>query len=101
METFVKLRNPMGSHEEMAVARVDGLRPGFLLNRGSKVQFQVSRADPNPPEFFELGVMVSVEREDGFFPWVGFIDDRDLSLGSPVATITASDHALAIFEMAR
>lgn len=98
MEVIVHAREPYPPHSTIAITKVDRLSYGFMLGRVGQASFAISRADPNVPQAFKLGNLISLERSDDLLLWVGFISERVLADGSAVVPIMAKDHAGALFE---
>jgi hypothetical protein len=96
-----KFRNPFPPHQELSSLRVEGLRYSFMLNRAGQANFEISRDATDSPGLIQLGMMVSLERTDGFLPWVGYVTERVLTVKDATIRFTAQDHAGAIFAKGR
>ena len=49
---------------------------------------------------FQFGAMVSIERDDGLFPWVGMVTRRTFQAGAPTIQFELKDHAGGLFARA-
>lgn len=99
----VRIRNPFPPHEAYLSLDPVDLAYGFLLCRKQTGSFKISRADPNLvnySQYVAVGAMVSIERSDGYWPWVGFITDIDDSPNSAYVSVVLSDHTF-LLEQAR
>lgn len=100
----VKFRRPFQPFESWAqlqIADNPALSYGFVLGSASRAQFSISRNDVNAAYLLEAGPMVSIERGDGYLPWIGFITQRRIKAGESTVQYTATDHFGAILAQAR
>ena len=101
-QPVVKLRDPFPPHRELGVVDVGELKYGFAIGESTQVKFHVSRADPNAPEHFQEGTMISIERAtDNAHLWVGFISEAIDDLDGPVSVITCTDIFGSLFATGR
>lgn len=100
---LIQLRKPFPPHQVVGdpLLADSSFRYGFNFMESSAIGFKVSRATATSAHLFRRGMMVSIERDDGLFPWAGFITHRKLSLADPTATIICSDYRSAIYARAR
>ena len=100
---IIKIRAPQRPHTELMTIRPSTVKYGFVLLRPNTASFSINRNDPVFPELAELlfiGSSVSIERDDGLYPWAGFITRRTASTESPVVLFEMKDHAGALLERA-
>lgn len=99
----VRFRNPFPPHEAWLDIDAIDLRYGFLLCRKQTASFSISRSDPNLTMFRNLigvGLMASIERDDGKWPWVGYVTDFDDDPSEPHAQLVLTDYTF-LLEQAR
>lgn len=105
MSVRLHIRNPWRPHQTLLqTALPPGLRYGFILGEPSSFTLEISRGDPHvadQPYAFRFGAMVSLERDDGLLPWVGYITESDESSKNPTARFTCQDHAGALFAISK
>lgn len=100
-DVAVWLRDPYPPHARRAMFLPGPMSYGWVLGGTTKTTIAVSRADIHVAETYAHGMMVSIERSDGFLPWHGFITFRDLDDASPVSMLVAEDHRSALLAQAR
>lgn len=101
--TVVKFREPRPPHGALLTLLVPAVRYGFKLRRQQTASFLLSRSDPNLTDFRDLMLpeepaMVTIERPDGYLPWVGFVSGFDASQADPHVTFLLADHAWRLSE---
>ena len=97
----VHLRDPLPPHRVLGVVDPADLLYGFMVNDGTAIRFQASRADPNAAAMFALGNMITIERVDSLHLWLGFITTARHDLESALTTLTCQDLHGSLFERAR
>ena len=101
MISSVLFRNPFSPHEGRAFVKVQNVSYGRLLMRPSTASFQVKVGDANLEDLeYQFGALVSIERDDGLFPWTGMVTKRTYTTGSTTIQFEAKDHAGALFARA-
>ena len=102
MIPIIVWRNPFPPHEVLAESSpAPGTRYGFMLSDVGLASFSIPRSDPNTTGVMTTGAMVSIERDDGLFPWVGYVTNRTLNLAGGAVQFTAEDHAGSLFAIGR
>ena len=97
----VLFRNPFPPHEGRAIVDVQAVSYGRLLMRPSTASFQVRVGNAALDDLeYQFGALISIERDDGLFPWVGMVTKRQYVTGSPMIQFEAKDHAGALFARA-
>ena len=102
----VRFHNPFPPHQIIAQTRaVEGsLSYGWVLGQPAEAHFRISRGDvlvTEQPEVFASFPMVTLERDDGFLPWVGFMGPMNGRLSDPVMGFTAYCHGRTLFAEGR
>jgi len=96
-----KFRSPLPPHQVLGESRVKNLRYGFSVDRQAQASFEISRNDSNAATTLRSGMMLTLERGDGYLPWAGFITRRSPSLKNPIVPFLAKDHYGALFTKGR
>lgn len=100
--TVVRFRRPEPPHDVLLESFIAGMRYGFAVRRDGKASFMLPRSDPNATKFAYLMTqsdrppMVTIERPDGYIPWVGFVDEIREPFGDPFITYFLQDHTLRL-----
>ena len=97
----VTFRDPFPPHCALAVVEATNIKYGRLLMAPSTASFEVRINDialATVP--FQFGAMVSIERDDGLFPWVGMVTRRTFQAGAPTIQFELKDHAGGLFARA-
>lgn len=96
--TVVKFRDPRPPHGEQLIELVADVQYGFKVRKTGTCAFQVARSSPNLRKFLESMIptepaMVTIERRDGYLPWVGFVTQYDAALADAEGLIQGADHS--------
>lgn len=98
---MIKFRENAPPYGAVCAVFPSALRYGFKLRREQIASFSVPRSDPNLPDIWRLlqlssvdrPPMVTVERPDQAFPFVGFVQRVEMPADDPAITFTLADHA--------
>lgn len=99
--TLLKVRNWASPNEAWLTVLISGLEYGFGLGEGSQSRFIVSSADANLVGAFPFGALVTLERKDGRWPWVGYITQARHAAGGSHSSYQVSDLYNALLAQAR
>jgi len=103
-KTSVHIRSPWPPHARLAQVAVKDLSYSFMLMESGTASFELPTSDPNLADYahlFQVGMMISIERNDGLMPWVGWLSAEDGVSGGGAAAFDAEDHIGVLFEKAR
>lgn len=96
--TIVRFRDPRPPHGAVLTVIAPAIKYAFKVRKTGTASFFIARSDPNiisslasiianePP-------MVTIERPDGYMPWVGFVTQYDAAQKDPYATFLCADHS--------
>jgi len=97
----VTFRDPFPPHSAIAVVEAQNIKYGRLLMAPSTASFDVRINDSGLVTLsHQFGAMVSIERDDGLFPWVGMVTKRVFSVGASTIQFELKDHAAGLFARA-
>ena len=101
MITTVVFRNPFPPHEALATVPAQSVSYSRMLMRPTTASFQVKVGQAKLEALqYQFGALVSLERDDGLFPWVGMVTKRMFDIENPTIQFEAKDHAGALFDRA-
>lgn len=99
MIPVVRFRNPFAPHEALLNIDVAQCAYGFMRNRPQSASFKISRANSNLDNYGHLiaaGAMVSIERSDGYWPWIGYVTEMIDAPDDPYISIVLRDHTFLL-----
>lgn len=102
-EIRAKFRNPFPPHFVIAEVTPTAVGYGFQLDQASTGALSVSQTDivgSAQPEAFIHGALVSLERDDGYLPYVGWVTGRDIVKGAPAVNFELKDWAGGLLAIA-
>lgn len=97
-QTLIKFRDPRPPHGAALTILAPDIKYAFKVRKMSTASFALSRTDPNIATNLDKilthePAMVTIERPDGYMPWVGFVTQYQASQGDAFATFQIADHA--------
>lgn len=102
----VNVRDRFAPHAVLldVTAETEGVKYGLMLSEAGTASFSVRRNSDlwlGWGHLLTVGALVSFERPDGRWPWLGWITRRRAALGSDVVSFELKDHAGALYARAR
>ena len=102
-QAVVYIRDPFPPHSVLAQLEPASLGYATMLMQGGLASFAVPTDDPNLTSFAALlvaGMAISIERDDGLYPWFGWITTLEGESGGGFVTVLAEDHVGALLTKA-
>lgn len=103
-EVRAVFRKPLPPHGVIATVTPTSVSYGLQLDRESTGAMTIAQSDivaTGQPTDFDIGMLVTLERDDGLLPWAGWATQQMIKHGASEVSYQLKDWAGAIFSVAR